>query len=671
MPQDTWPTSARDTTQFPTIKTVVEMRDHLKGFLTLDGVAAKDYEVQKTKTGLSVEDQRLRTYRKMYERLGLLYVQSDKIFLTDLGKAISSLESSINKERTEQESKLRRRAIDILSRYQLQNPAEAENDVPASCDVLPYMCIWKAMLELDNKLHHEELNRVILRVMRMADLDAAILKIREARQKPVEYGHQSPNDMRTNLGDRVQEDQPPARMAAWFSLAGWGGLIIEREERKDGFRHLVEDSIPLLTKITSNPPHYYPAKNVEDWTRHYLWGSDMTQMIEQFRHDLEDVGLHYARDLVKRFIASCLSKPFVILTGLTGSGKTKLAQAFAKWITPATLENQGDNYNVLIPVGADWIGKENLLGYPDALDESKYVRTPLLDILLHSLKEEDLPHFVILDEMNLSHVERYFADFLSAIESGEPVHLYSCKDPADHGQWRDSIPPAIERFPSNLIIVGTVNVDETTYMFSPKVLDRAHTIEFRMDRSEVASFLASPKKINFSQLSGKGASYAPQFMEWHDESMKISDADIAELRSELQLFFDVLSEFESEFGFRVMDDMFRFLHYYKRLSSSWDIRNAIDVLIYQKILPKLNGSQRKLQPVLFALAILCYRSDGPQLLAERAKKAHLDLDLIDKLLDDNAKEFLADKAYYPLSYAKIRRMLKRLTENGFTSFAEA
>ena len=81
-------------------------------------------------------------------------------------------------------------------------------------------------------------------------------------------------------------------------------------------------------------------------------------------------------------------------------------------------------------VGADWTSNENLLGYPDALQPGKYRRPDngALDIILAAKSDSKRPYFLILDEMNLSHVERYFADFLSAMESGEPVHLHDETD---------------------------------------------------------------------------------------------------------------------------------------------------------------------------------------------------------------------------------------------------
>ncbi|MBK8648590.1 MAG: hypothetical protein IPN16_19005 [Gemmatimonadetes bacterium] len=87
------------------------------------------------------------------------------------------------------------------------------------------------------------------------------------------------------------------------------------------------------------------------------------------------------------------------------------------------LEHQGAKepaYSV-VPVGADWTGSENVVGYPDGLDPTRYVSTAALDLILSAKENERAPHFLVLDEMNLSHVERYFADVLSAIESDEPL----------------------------------------------------------------------------------------------------------------------------------------------------------------------------------------------------------------------------------------------------------
>ena len=188
---------------------------------------------------------------------------------------------------------------------------------------------------------------------------------------------------------------------------------------------------------------------------------------ENFYQSCKDSGLKYKRELITRYIASLATKPFVLLSGLSGSGKTKLAQAFAQWIC------ESEEQYTLIPVGADWTNREPLLGYPNALKDNEYVKpdNDALHLLLNAKKDETRPYFLILDEMNLSHVERYFADFLSTMESKNTIPLHKIDNEINN------IPKTI-KLPPNLFIVGTVNIDETTYMFSPKVLDRANTIEF-------------------------------------------------------------------------------------------------------------------------------------------------------------------------------------------------
>ncbi len=130
---------------------------------------------------------------------------------------------------------------------------------------------------------------------------------------------------------------------------------------------------------------------------------------------------------------------------------------------------------------------------------------PALELIRHALEPANaaVPHFLILDEMNLSHVERYFADLLSAIESGEEIPLYEGNERRANGE----VVPRRLRLPDNLFVIGTVNVDETTYMFSPKVLDRANVIEFRMEPDEMAAFCASPKAPRLEELDGKGAAF--------------------------------------------------------------------------------------------------------------------------------------------------------------------
>jgi 5-methylcytosine-specific restriction protein B len=371
-----------------------------------------------------------------------------------------------------------------------------------------------------------------------------------------------------------------------------------------------------------------------------------------------------------RFISAALSKRFIIFTGLAGSGKTKLAQAFARWITSSQGNGSCPNKNYkLIPVGADWIGSENILGYPNGLDKETYVSRPALDLVIHAQGSPYTPHFLILDEMNLSHVERYFADILSVIESEEMIELY---DGAERRANGCVIPARIE-LPKNLFIIGTVNVDETTYMFSPKVLDRANVIEFRMEAAELGSFLSNPTKPDLSQLDGKGMSFARAFVEASKSQVDVPADVKPAYEAEMLLLFKALQAHGAEFGYRTAHEAARFIHFYKLLANhldgdtGWFIK-AFDCVIFQKLLPKLHGSRSKLGPLLKVLWFLCVNDAsgrGPDALkaAETASRS------ADKTAEPSA-EVPAD-APYPLSAEKIGRMWRLLRENGFTSFTEA
>jgi hypothetical protein len=392
---------------------------------------------------------------------------------------------------------------------------------------------------------------------------------------------------------------------------------------------------------------------------------ELSLICRSFVQDANLAGLLFSLDLSTRYAASLLCKRFLILSGLAGSGKTKLAQAFSRWISNDASAESG---LALVAVGADWVGNDSVLGYPYGLDESSYVTKPAIDLLLRALERPQLPHFLILDEMNLSHVERYFADILSAIESGEPLCLYRGKE----RKANDAIIPTELELPKNLFIIGTVNVDETTYMFSPKVLDRANVIEFHMAADELQSFLSSPVKPELSRLDGKGIAFGAAFVEAAKGDAAVpADAKEA-FQEEMLLFFKVLQVCSSEFGYRVAHESARFVYFYKLLGNCPDdgtwFSAAFDCVLVQKFLPKLHGSRAKLGPLLKMLWFLCVNN-----VADRGDDA-LKAAMAAAASTDKNSEPSADippEAPYPVSAEKIARMWRLLRDNGFTSFAEA
>ena len=273
-----WPSGARDTTEFPKVNIDIDVafRDHLKAFTKMGGAGWTDYDAMNLASGSEMTGSRLRTYRKLYEKCGLIYRSDGKIQLSRLGQQMGSLEADLEAKKEEILDALRATAIDILSRYQLRNPSD-NDPLPDDCDILPAICFWKAMRQLDNKLHAEEINRVILRVMRMADLDRAIEHIRDIRS--MFGGKYESDESITALGEPVHTNQAQARIAPWFSFLGWGGLIIEQVVDSDGFRNLTVGSLPIIDKILANPPHYFDVEDELEWVAHYI-GTENTNYQE-------------------------------------------------------------------------------------------------------------------------------------------------------------------------------------------------------------------------------------------------------------------------------------------------------------------------------------------------------------------------------------------------------
>src|SRR5581483_907666 len=399
--------------------------------------------------------------------------------------------------------------------------------------------------------------------------------------------------------------------------------------------------------------------------------ADLSSLVADFHADLKSAQLVFDEKLILRFCASLLARRFLLLTGLSGSGKTKLAEAFAMWLTPKASSTDRARYKI-VPVGADWTSSEPVLGYPDALNATRYETKPTLELLLSAVRPEqsDRPHFLILDEMNLSHVERYFAEFLSAMETGRAIDLYA-------GAPRSDVPREVSLAP-NLYVTGTVNVDETTYLFSPKVLDRANVVEFRAEEDTVFGFLESFAPVDLTQLEGRGERYASVFTVATRSPPQLSAEDRESLAEAFRRIFRIMSVCRREFGFRTLYDVGRFTYYYRELvgPANWDIDEAIDAQIYQRLLTRLNGSRAQLQSLIWALGTVCLMSElnDADFEFRVLKPLHEDSTLPNPFETPEGRQVVSGEfvgAKYPLSCEKLYRMDRRLLREGFVSYMEA
>ncbi|KIP87090.1 restriction endonuclease [Stenotrophomonas maltophilia] len=243
---------------------------------------------------------------------------------------------------------------------------------------------------------------------------------------------------------------------------------------------------------------------------------------------------------------------FAVLTGLSGAGKTQLAKRYATALWAGHEEVAGW---LAVPVQPGWHDPSSLLGYVNPLNSEVYVRTRFLDFMLAANADPDRPYIVLLDEMNLSHPEQYLAPLLSAMESDEAIELHS------FGEDLGDVPARIP-YPPNLVIIGTVNMDETTHGLSDKVLDRASVIEFW--------------DIDVAQYPG-----------WAGDTLLNKD-QLARVRKLMEALMAPLRPVRLHFGWRTMGDVLGFVEAAVG-SAELDMDTALDHAIYSKILPKLRG----------------------------------------------------------------------------------
>lgn len=398
---------------------------------------------------------------------------------------------------------------------------------------------------------------------------------------------------------------------------------------------------------------------------------------------LESLGLCFSAETVEDFLLSLKAKQFLILSGGTGTGKTRLAKAYGEFIShteakgidfEVTIGKGGDNngftlsrdvffnnlptsankysgsYNFMIegiegkskieltprfwfdksdpnvelakkkldelgktqkkaklsirmptdsesknflvvPVGSNWTDNRQVLGYRNAITGT-YSHTPSLDFMIRANAHGAYPYLLILDEMNLSHVERYFSDVISSMESKEPMLLDSAGD--------DSIPDSVS-LDENLFIAGTVNMDETTHMFSPKVLDRANVLEF--EPISISSYVspdngkAAPQgDVEFLQDCMRGLECRTMNGKEIVDAMLEDDGNkdvIASIVKDLDSIQVIMSKMKLPFGFRTFDEVMRFMYVawtYEGRGTFTNWKRYFDAQVKQKVLPKIHGN---------------------------------------------------------------------------------
>ncbi len=354
-------------------------------------------------------------------------------------------------------------------------------------------------------------------------------------------------------------------------------------------------------------------------------------------------GFIFSYEDICNFYLSLKTKPFLILAGISGTGKSKLVKLFSEAINAT---NNNNRYRI-ISVKPDWNDSTDLFGYKNINDS--FIPGPFTLLLDEASKPENInkPYFICLDEMNLARVEHYLSEYLSIIESrtlkssGRIVTDNVFPNgylPTNHKYYNLSIP-------ENVYIIGTVNMDDTTFAFSRKVLDRANTIEFSEVRLEELDFkeeTVEPKEVDNSIFKTRFLSLKDALAYDRDYVVKIN-SKIIEINN-------ILSLANYQFGYRVRDEIV-FYMLENKINDLLDEDLALDYQILQKIMPSISGSDYFVKEILIQLYNFC-NPEG---------EISGDLDYI------NQGIYNLDTAIYMNSAQKILWMLRGY-ENGFASF---
>ena len=351
-------------------------------------------------------------------------------------------------------------------------------------------------------------------------------------------------------------------------------------------------------------------------------------------------GFNYEGDLIENFYLSLKSKPFVILAGTSGTGKTRLVKLFSEAIG-ARMK--------LVPVRPDWSDSSDLFGHTDL--SGNFHPGAIIDFIKQAEWNKDTPHFLCLDEMNLARVEYYLSDFLSIIETRDRKANGAIETDAliDASYFQSQA--AKEKYgrvylPDNLYIIGTVNMDETTFPFSKKVLDRANTIEFsfvNLMSRPTAGAAATPLKLDNTFLK---TDYL-YLLDCDDDTL------IDSVCFDLEELNQILVRANLHVGYRVRDE----ISFYMMNNKKADLLSkeaAFDHEIMQKILPRIQGSSAAIKEVLSELFIKCAGDYTGFAGAAAYEQMHSYLD--------------SKFCKYPNSAKKIAFMMRRYEEDGFTSY---
>lgn len=364
---------------------------------------------------------------------------------------------------------------------------------------------------------------------------------------------------------RWKSDRAPNSLLAWLrdlgliTIEGGGlGATIELTEIGEywasGIPEGYNTGVHVFTGEIIEDLDEGDISEVDDTSNTDLLPIKVDALIERFSAgDLRSLVFSEAQvRLIHGALHSTPNKRFILLAGLSGTGKTSLASSYARAYCDV-LNLPFSRHYAQISVWPDWADPSGLIGFVNPLaSPPTFHETPTLKLILEASRNQTKPFFLCLDEMNLARVEHYFAPFLSAMEGQNgrlAIHSGS--------EVVDNIPSSIP-WPRNLFVIGTVNMDETTFPFSDKVLDRAFTFEF----------------------------WDVDLDTWRKRAEEKASPELLEhVTRVLSLLYHALLPARRHFGYRTCDEVLGFCASGSGLSTV----EALDAAVLAKVLPKVRG----------------------------------------------------------------------------------
>lgn len=357
--------------------------------------------------------------------------------------------------------------------------------------------------------------------------------------------------------------------------------------------------------------------------------------------DLSKAKTNYSPSaLSTSYLTAMRTKPFLLLAGISGTGKSRIVKQMAFESCPDIPALRSDktapgNYE-LIEVKPNWHDSSELLGYESEIGGPHYVVTPFVRFLVKAMRYPDVPFFVCMDEMNLAPVEQYFAEFLSVLESrkllsdgtitSEPLikadifskyadQLHRDLDITDTETYKtvyDRLKNDGLRLPSNLIVVGTVNMDETTHQFSRKVIDRAMTIEMNIEDAETPfkNFFEGGDALHYYDNPQPKELFLPKVVQASEALSILSAEDASYLKENvpglLHSLNSALNGTPFKIAYRVQNELI--LYFFSLREENPDeaaealLAQAMEAILMMKVLPRIEGDEDLLDKPLKALA---------------------------------------------------------------------